>query len=127
MVGRILPGGEEAGPARDELRVPGEEKNSKCAEQDEDGLLGEPVVQRCKHAHHPGLGQELGGASHSKPRVREGAPVWKGFPSAQGFQRLLPLLRRIGRGPAENPDRQKESQRKKSRKGGQAGSDGIHF
>lgn len=42
---RISPRGEETGPARDKLRVPGEEEDGKCAEQDEDGLFSKSVEQ----------------------------------------------------------------------------------
>lgn len=55
-VPRGSPRGEEAGPARDELRVPGEEENSKHAEKDEHGLFGKPMAQMPAHGD-PGLGR----------------------------------------------------------------------
>ena len=54
-VPRVSPRGEEAGPARDELRVPGEEEDGEDAEQDEHGLFGKPATQRCDHHGDLGL------------------------------------------------------------------------
>lgn len=54
-VPRVSPRGEEAGPARDELRVPGEEEDGEYAEKDEHGLFGKPVAQRCRHHCDRGL------------------------------------------------------------------------
>lgn len=54
-VPRVSPRGEEAGPARDELRVPGEEEDGEHAEKDEHGLFGKPATQRCEHRGDRGL------------------------------------------------------------------------
>lgn len=54
-VPRVSPRGEEAGPARDELRVPGEEEDGEHAEKDENGLFGKPVAQTCRHRGDCGL------------------------------------------------------------------------
>lgn len=79
---RISPRVEEAGPARDELRVPGEEEDGKRTEQDEDSLFSKPAVQRQKHAQHPGLGLEVRRATHSQG-IPEGERVPQGESSSQ--------------------------------------------
>lgn len=79
---RISPRVEEAGPARDELRVPGEEEDGKCTEQDENGLFSKPAEQRWKPAQHPGLGLEVRRAIQSQG-IPEGKRVPQGGSSSQ--------------------------------------------
>ena len=78
-VPRVSPRIEEAGPARDELRVPGEEEDGKHAEKDENGLFGKPVAQTCRHDGDPGFQ-----ADRSRHRLRQ-------LPTGSDWARALPL------------------------------------
>ena len=94
-VPRVSPRGEEAGPARDELRVPGEEEDGEHAEKDEHGLFGKPATQRCEHRGDRGLWPD---SSKGKPGA--GAHwVWVWLRPGPASESRKPWFTASGGGP----------------------------